>query len=217
MEDDGKDLLLASFADADLVGACASHGYGVHGFEMAGIGGEVERDGLACGRFVFAGGSHVVLDVASAENAAGVDVFKLGEDLGGRAADGVGHDVEAAAMRHGYDGARYSGGGGGGEDLVEEWDEDGEAFEGEALGAEVALLDDLLEEVGSDEFCEDVGLVRFGGGALDLVLDPLALLEVGDVHELDGEVSAVVAAGLGGDVAFGGGGDGEGFGREVLA
>ena len=30
---------------------------------------------------------------------------KLGEDLGGRAADGVGHDVEAAAMAHGEDGA----------------------------------------------------------------------------------------------------------------
>ena len=31
------------------------------------------------------------------------------------------------------------------------------------------------------------------------------------------EVAAEVAAGLGGDVAFGGGGDGEGFGREILA
>ena len=37
-------------------------------------------------------------------------------------------------------------------DLIEERDEDGEAFEGEALGAEIALLDDLLEEVGADEF-----------------------------------------------------------------
>ena len=37
------------------------------------------------------------------------------------------------------------------------------------------------------------------------------------MHELDGEVAAVVAAGFGGDVAFGDGGDGEGLGREVLA
>ena len=57
------------------------------------------------GERVLAGGAHVVLDVAAAEDAARVDVFELGEDLGGRAADGVGHDVEAAAMRHGDDGA----------------------------------------------------------------------------------------------------------------
>ena len=105
VEDDGEDPLLAFLADADLVGAGAAHDDGVDGFEMAGVGGEMQSDGLAGGRGVFAGGSHVVLHVAAAEDAARVDVFKLGEDLGGGAADGVGHDVEAAAMRHGDEGA----------------------------------------------------------------------------------------------------------------
>ena len=159
----------------------------------------------------------MVLDVAAAEDAARVDVFELGEDLGGGAADGVGHDVEAAAMAHGDDGAVDAGWSCGGEDLVEEWDEDGEAFEREALGAEVALLDDLLEEIGADELGEDVVLVGFGCGAFDLLLQPLALFGIGDVHELDGEVAAVVGARFGGDVAFGGRGDGEGLGREILA
>ena len=67
VEDDGKDLLLAFFADADLPGAGAAHGDGVDGFEMAGVGGEVKCDGLASGRGVVAGGSHVVLDVTAAE------------------------------------------------------------------------------------------------------------------------------------------------------
>ena len=34
------------FADAGLTGAGAAHDDGVDGFEMAGVGGEVERDGL---------------------------------------------------------------------------------------------------------------------------------------------------------------------------
>ena len=213
----GRTLLLAFFADADLPGAGAAHSDWVDGFEMAGVGGEVERDGFASGRGVVAGGSHVVLNVAAAEDGARVDVFEAGEDLGGRAADGVGHDVEAAAMRHGDDGAGDSGGRGCGEDLIEKRNEDSEAFEREALGAEVALLDDLLEEIGAEELGEDVVLVGLGGGALDLILEPLALLERGDVHELDGEVAAVVAAGLGGDVALGDLGDGEWLGWEELA
>ncbi len=101
--------------------------------------------------------------------------------------------------------------------MIEEWNEDGEAFEREPLGAEVALLDGLLEEVGADELGEDVGLVGLRGGALDLILQPLALLERGDVHELDGEVAAVVGAGFGGGVAFGDLSDGERLGWEELA
>ncbi len=217
VKDDGEDVLRALFADADLPGAGAAHDDGVHGFEVAWIGGEVERDGLAGGRGVLAGGSGVVLDVAAAKDAAWVDVFELGEDLGGGAADGVGHDVEAAAMRHGEDRAGDARCRCGSEDLIEERDEDGEAFEGEALGAEIALLDDLLEEVGADELRQDVWLIRLGRGALDLLLQPLALLERRDVHVLDGEVAAVVGAGFGGDVALGDVGDGEGFGREELA
>ena len=82
-----------------------------------------------------------------------------------RAADGVDHDVEAAAVAHGEDGAVDAEFGGGGEELVEERDEGGEAFEREALGAEVALLDDLLEEVGADEVGEDAR-AGFGGGVV---------------------------------------------------
>ena len=65
----------------------------------------MERDGLAVGGAELAGGAHVVLDVAAAEGGCGVDVFEVGEDFAGLAADGVGHDVEAAAVAHGEDGA----------------------------------------------------------------------------------------------------------------
>ena len=52
------------------------------------------------GRAVLAGCADVVLHVAAAHGAARIDVLELGEDLGGRAADGVGHHVQAAAMAH---------------------------------------------------------------------------------------------------------------------
>ena len=174
VDDHGHDLAAgfeevfpgAVLGEAFLVGAGAAHDDGVGGFEVAGVGGEVKVDGLAGGGEEVAGGADVVFDVASAEGAAGVDVFELGEDIAGGAADGVDHDVEAAAVAHGEDGAVDAELGGGGEELVEERDEGGEAFEGEALGAEVALLNDLLEEVGAEEAGEDAGGREGGGGGV---------------------------------------------------
>ena len=46
------------------------------------------------------------------------------------------------------------------EHLVEEGEERLEPFEREALGAEIAGLDDLLEELGADEVVEDALLVE---------------------------------------------------------
>ena len=164
VHDEGEDLVAAGFAEAGLLGAGAADGDRVDGFEVAWVRDEVEGDLAAFGGAVGAGGSHVVFDVASAEGGAWVDVFELGEDLFGGAADGVGHDVEAAAVAHGEDGLGDAVGGALGEDGVEEGDEGGEAFEGEALGAEVAGLDDLLEEVGAEELGEDVGFWSGLGG-----------------------------------------------------
>ena len=151
----GRTRSTAVRADAILAGTGAAHGNGVDGFEVAGVGDHVQGDGaaIACGEG--AGGSHVVLHVAAAEDAARVDVFELGEDVGGGFAEGVDHHVEASAMAHAQDGALRAELGGAVEQLVEEGDEGGDAFQREALGAEIARLDDLLEEVGAGEEVED--------------------------------------------------------------
>ncbi len=217
-------VFVAGGVGAVLTGAGAAHDDGVGSLEVRGVGGEVERDGLAVGGGEVAGGAHVVLDVTATHGGLGINVFELGEDFFGRAADGVDHDVEAAAVAHGEDGAGDAVLGSGGEELVEEWDEDGEAFEGEALGAEVALLDDLLEEVGADEVGEDALLLEEAvrGGCVrsdvffEALLEPGALFGRGDVHELGADGAAVVAAGFPGVGAIRGGGR-EGLGREVLA
>ena len=93
---------------------------------------------LPVGRGVLAGGALVVLDVASAHGGARVYIFKPGEDVRGAAADGVGHHVEAAAMAHGKNDPGDAAGGRDFKGAVEVRDEDGQAFEREAFGAEVA-------------------------------------------------------------------------------
>jgi len=203
-------------ADADLLGAGAAEGDGIDGFEVARVGDEVEADHGAVGRAVLSGCAHVVFHVAAAEDAARVDVLEAGEDLAGRAPDGVGHDVEAAAVAHrkhrGVDAER----GAGREDAVEEGNQDGEAFKREALGAEVARLNGLLEEVGANEAGEDVRLIGCGRRLLHLLLEPLALGQIWDVHELEGDGAGVDGARLGCELAFGRG-RGEWLGRQILA
>ena len=161
VDDHGQDSgRWPSSPDACLLGAGAAHGDWVDGFQVAGVRDQVEADrSCRSARVKVAGGAHVVLHVAAAQDAARVDVFELGEDLGGdlpmvftitfrrprwlMPTTALGDAVLGGAV----------------EDLVEEGDQDGEAFEREALGAEVARLDDLLEEVGLDEPFEDVALV----------------------------------------------------------
>ena len=81
-------------------------------------------------------------------------------------------------------------------------DQNRQAFEREALGAEVAGLDHLLENLRLDQAREHGGLVDCRRGALHLRLNPFTPLRVGDVHEFDADGAAVKRARLGGCVVF---------------
>ena len=90
--------------------------------------------------------------------------------------------------------------GGAVEQLVEEGDEGGDAFEREALGAEIARLDDLLEDVGAGEQIAGCAAGRRQAEPdFEALRDPLAAFAVGDVHELRADGAGVEAAGLGGE------------------
>ncbi len=233
VDDHGHDLAAgfeevgfgAILGEALLVGASAAHDDGVGGLEVAGVGGQMEVYGFAGSGDEVAGGAGVVFDVASSEGGAGVNVFELGKDVAGGSVDGVDHNVEAAAVAHGEDRAVDAELGCGGEELVKERDQDGEALEGEALGAEVALLDDLLEEVGAEEAGEDAvvgndGRGRVSDGSFEALLDPGALFSGGDVHELGADGGSVDAASfldVGGVFVGRRLGDGEGRRGEELA
>ncbi len=144
----------------------------------------------------------VVFDVATAEDAAWVGVFEFGKDVGGRFAEGVGHHVQASAMAHAHD--RFFGAEVGGvvQYFIQKWDQYGYAFEREALGAEIAGLDYLLEEVGLGETFQNLLLVRLRCRLFHALLDPFPFGGVGKMHELDRNASAVIALGLFGILAF---------------
>jgi len=119
-------------------------------------------------------------------------------------------------MAHGEDSAGYAVVGRAGEERVEERDEDGQTLEREALGAEIALLNDLLEDVAADEAGEDARVVDGLAVSFEALLNPGALFGRGNVHELGADRAAVIAAGFFGVCAVGGR-RGKWLGREELA
>ncbi len=186
--DEQREIFFASaFAGAVLLGAGAADGDGVDGFEVAGIRDQVNVDFSAAARFVFAGRAHVILHVARAENAARVDVFESGKDFLGGPLGHVGDDVEAAAVAHAHDELDRAALGGGVENFVDERDEGGNAFEREAFAAEIALLHDLLEDIGADEQVEDALLVFFVGLGFHLLVNPATAFGGVDVIDLDAD------------------------------
>ena len=152
----GRTLALPSRPMRVLLGAGASHGHGVDGFQMAGVRHQVNADLAAVCGVKYAGCADVILHVAAAENAAGIDVFEAGEDFCGSAADDVDNHVQASAMAHAparacsapFSAAAF-------EDFVEQRNERGVAFERITFGSDVARLHGLLEDVGADELVEN--------------------------------------------------------------
>ena len=87
---------------------------------------------------------------------------------------------------------------------VEQRDDGLAALQREALLADVLRLQEGLERLGGVQPAQDAQLLlalRLGVRALDAVLDPLALLRVLDVHELDAGGAAVRVAQHAEDVA----------------
>jgi hypothetical protein len=77
------------------------------------------------------------------------------------------------------------------------------AFEGEALGAQVALLHYLLEDVRANQQFQNVLLVHGHGLRFHAFLDPPPAFDLCDVHELDAHRSAVDIACLAGEFTVG--------------
>ena len=207
VHEQGEIFFAAAFASAVLLRASAADGDGVDGFQVAGIRDQVDMNFSATARGVFAGRAHVVFHVAGAKNAARIDVFESGKNFLGSALGDVGDNVEAAAVAHTHDELDGAALGGGIENFVDQRDQSGDAFEGEALAAEIALLHDLLEDVGANEQIEDALLDCFGDletlrRRFHLLVNPAAALGGVDVIDFDADSAGVDSAGLAGVLAF---------------
>ncbi len=180
-----------------LLGADLAKHHGIDALKMRGVGGERQVHAvlveLAVGR-----GAQVIFHVTRAFDIVG---------LGGAAAElvedgavGLGHDVgehvEAPAVRHADDDLAHAELAAALDDLLERRNHGFAAVQAEALGAGVFDVEEALGAFRLDELGEDGAfallreahlLVR----ALDALLDPGALLGVGDVHVLEADRSGI--------------------------
>ena len=169
--------------------------HGVDRLEVAGVGGERERDVVAGGREVLAGGPEVVLHVAGALGARRVELaLEFAEHLRVRLAHDARQHVEAPAVRHAQHHVGHARVGRFGAERVEHGNEGLGTFEAEPLLPEVLGVQEPLERLGRVEPFEDSQLL--GGGddrrhALDACLDPLLLVGLLDVHVLDADRARV--------------------------
>src|SRR3984957_4800381 len=136
---------------------------------------------------ILAGRAHVIFHVTGTQNAARVDVFESSKDLLGNALGNVGNPIQAATMTHPHHKFSCAETRTGFEKFVHERDERGDAFEGEAFAAEIALLHDLLEYVGADKEIENPLLVFCWCFRFHALIDPAAAFGGIDVVDLDAD------------------------------
>jgi len=158
---------------------------------------ECEVDGAA-GRQQVGTEAHVVLHVARVRRIVGVVelAFELGEQLLRRLAEHVDQHVEAAAVGHAEHHVIHAVGATAADQFVEQRNQAVAAFEREALLADILGVQVAFEAVGLHELLEHALLVIDAegivpGGAFELAVHPLALLDVGDVHELRTDAAGV--------------------------
>src|ERR1700722_4017368 len=82
------------------------------------------------------------------------------------------------------------------QDLVQKRNQDGDPFERETLGAQIARLNDLLEEISLGQAFENLWLVLLRRLLFHAFLNPLPSRRVRNVHELNTDGPAVEASRL---------------------
>ena len=210
VHDDGPDFvehflraidLRALHAMAGLLGARAAHGHGIDSFEVAGIGNQMDVDCFAGRGGVSAGGANVILHVARAEHAAGIDIFKARDNFVRRFAGDVRHHVQAAAVAHGHDGVDAAKFARGIENGIEQRNERGVAFQRKTFGAQIAALQNLLEEIGADQTLEIFSWLTSNSGPSMRSAIQRRRSGSGRVHEFHADGAAIVAARFFGEFA----------------
>ena len=89
------------------------------------------------------------------------------------------------------------------ENFIHQRNQRGHAFERKTFVAQIALLQHLLEQFGSNQQIKRAFLIHRRLRRFHALLNPAATRRIGDVHELHSNRSAINAAGLLGELAFG--------------
>src|SRR5260370_21852313 len=162
---------------------------------MARIRNKMDADLFAGARDVGARRAYVVFHVARAEYAARIDVFKTSNHFMRRLARRVDHYVQAAAVTHGHDGFERAVLASGVQNGIEQRNQRGDAFQRESLAAQVTRLQDLLEEVGTDQPLEDFVLIDLAWRSFQPLGNPAAALRLLQMHEIGADRAAIDVTG----------------------
>jgi hypothetical protein len=199
VQQDGQHLAaLARVVKSPLPGAGLALNHGIDGLEMTGIRREADADldARGSGRDRFE--AEVILHVTVAHRGVGhVVLGEFVEDELVVLAQDVGEDVEAAAVGHAHDDLLDAVARAVLHDLVEERDDGLPALERETLLADVAGVEELLEQLALEQVRQHPLFLRVGEAVLaqrarfEPVAQPAADGEILDVHVLDAGVAAV--------------------------
>src|SRR5271165_913294 len=184
-----------------MLGAGAANGHGVNRFQMAGIRNQVNVNLGAAASDIFASRAHVIFDVAAAQHAAGIDVFKSSKNLFGGTPGDVNNYVQPPTVAHAHHEFSRTLLPGRLENFVHQGNECGDTFERKALVAQIALLQHLLEQFGADKEIQRSLLIHGQLRAFHAFLDPVTARWIGDVQELDSHGAAVDASRVLGELA----------------
>ena len=98
-------------------------------------------------------------------------------------------------MAHGHHAFFGAMRGGSAKNFLHHRNQRGVAFQRESLGADVERLQHLLEDVGFQQLLQNGFAIDLGLRTFQPVDDPLAALQIGDVHELGADGAAIDLAG----------------------
>ena len=180
-----------------LLGADLSEHDGIDDFEMRGVGGQRQVNGVAV-EHAIGRSAEVILHIARAFDVVGLEraALELLEDGAQRLRHHVGEHVETAAVGHAHRDFPHAQMAAALDDLLERGNDQFRAIEAKALGAGVFEIAEFLEGLGLDQLAQD-GLPALGREAnvflraFDALLDPAFLRRVGDVGELHADFAAV--------------------------
>ena len=182
-----------------LLGPHPALDHGVDGLEMAGVRGQGQVDRVLELGGVIGREAEMVLDVAVAGDGLRHVALELAEDHSVGLVQDVGQDVEPAAVGHSHDDLEHPVRAAALDDGIEQGDEHLPAFERKPLLAHVILVQKVLEQFSGVQLVDDPPLLlEIEGGPVAYRLHPLeqpvADVEVLDVHELDADGPAVSLA-----------------------
>ena len=164
--------------------------------QVAGVGRQRQVDGALVLGDVVGREAEVVLDVAVAGDRLGHVPLELAEDQAVGLVQDVGQHVEPAPVGHPHDDLEDAVSSRPLDDRVEQRDQHLAPFEREPLLAHVVLVQEGLEQLGGVQLVDDPPLLleveaRVVADRLHPVEQPVADVEVADVHELDADRPAV--------------------------